>query len=114
MDFQTTCPQCKGNITLLDYFCPVCGKKLKEKPLTTTFSKQLWIYLVSFFLPPLGIWPAVKYIRAPDEKSKRIGWAAIILTIISVLITIRLTMSFINSFNKQLNSQLDLYSGMGL
>lgn len=79
----------------------------------TTFSKQLWIYLVSFFLPPFGIWPAVKYIRAPDEKSKRIGWAAIFLTIISVLITVWLTMNFINSFTKGLNNKLDLYSGMG-
>jgi len=113
MDLQTTCPQCKGNISPVDYFCPACGKKLKEKPLATTFSKQLWIYLVSFFLPPFGVWPAVKYLRQPDEKSKRIGWVAIFLTIISVLITIRLTIGFISSFNKSLNSQFDLYQGMG-
>lgn len=113
MDFPAVCPQCKGNIAPVDYFCPACGKKLKEKPLSTTFSKQLSIYLVSFFLPPLGLWPAIKYIRAPDEKSKRIGWIAILLTIISIIITVWLTMNFINSFNRQLNNQLDLYSGMG-
>lgn len=79
----------------------------------TTFSKQLWIYLVSFFLPPFGIWPAVKYLRQPDEKSKKIGLVAIFLTIISLLITVWLTMNFINSFNRQLNSQLDLYQGVG-
>jgi uncharacterized membrane protein YvbJ len=113
MDLQTTCPQCRGNITPMDYFCPVCGKKLKEKPLSTTILKQLSIYLISVFLPPLGLWPAVKYIRQSDEKSKRIGWTAVMLTVISILVTVWMTMKLINSFNKQLNSQLDLYSGMG-
>jgi len=112
MDFQTTCIYCKGGISLSDYFCPNCGKKLKEKLLSTTFSKQLLIYLVSFFLPPLGIWPAIKYLRQQDEKSKKIGLTAIFLTIISIVATSWLTISFINSFDKEFNDQLDLFQGL--
>ena len=113
MDSQTTCLNCKGNISLSDYFCPSCGKKLKEKPLSTTFLKQLLIYFVSFFLPPLGIWPAIKYLRQSDEKLKRIGLAALVLTIISTLITSWLIFSLINSLNKELSNQLNFYQDMG-
>jgi hypothetical protein len=111
MDSQITCPHCKGNISLADYFCPHCGKKLKEELQPTTLLKQLTIYLVSFFLPPLGVWPAIKYLRQGDKKSKKIGLIALFLTIISIVITIWLTINFINSFNQQLNNQLNLYQG---
>jgi hypothetical protein len=112
MDFQTTCIYCKGNISSSDYFCPHCGKKLKEKPLSTTFGRQLLVYLLSVFLPPLGIWPAIKYLRQQDEKSKKIGLTALFLTIVSIVITSWLTISFINSFRKGLDNQLNLYQGI--
>jgi len=112
MDFQTTCAYCKGNISSSDYFCPHCGKKLKEKPLSTTFGRQLLVYLLSVFLPPLGIWPAIKYLRQQDKKSKKIGLAALFLTIASIVITSWLTISFINSFRKGLDNQLNLYQGI--
>jgi len=95
------------------YFCPKCGKKLKDKLPSTTFSKQLIVYAISFFLPPFGLWPAIRYLRQQDDKSKKIGLAAIFLTIISILLTIWLTTSFINSFNKELNNQLRLYQDIG-
>jgi len=111
MEPQLTCPYCRGNVSLLDYYCPVCGKNLKDKPQTATFAKQLSIYLISAFLPPLGIWPAVKYLRQPDEKSKKIGLIALLLTLISIVVTSWLTISLINSLNQQLGSQLNSYQG---
>ncbi len=109
MDSQTTCPDCKANLSESDYFCPNCGKKIKEKPLLTTLSKQLSIFLISFLLPPLGIWPGIKYLRQADEKSKKIGLIAIFLTIISIVIASWLTTNLINSFNKELGNQFNLY-----
>ena len=111
MEPQLTCPYCRGNVSLSDYFCPGCGKNLKAKPQSTTFAKQLLIYFISVFLPPLGIWPAVKYLRQPDEKSKKIGLVALLLTLISIVLTGWLTISLINSFNQQLGSQLNSYQG---
>ncbi len=113
MDYQATCPHCQSNISSTDFFCPVCGKKLKEKPLSTSTTKQILIYLLSILLPPLGIWPAIKYLRQSDEKSKKIGIAAIILTVISLVITIWLTMGFIKTFQKQLGTQLNQYQDLG-
>lgn len=70
------------------------------------------IYFVSFFLPPLGIWPAIKYLRQSDEKSKKIGLAALFLTIASIVITSWLTIHLINSFSGGLGGQFDIYEGI--
>lgn len=107
MEEQATCPYCKSNISVMDFYCPVCGKNLKEKTLSTSISKQLFIYLLSLFLPPFGIWPAIKYLRQPDEKSKKIGVTAIILTLISIGITIWISVGILNSLQDQLGPQLE-------
>jgi len=107
MEPQLSCPACKQNILTEYYFCPSCGKKLKEKPQSTTILRQILIYLLSIFLPPLGLWPAIKYIKQKDNKSKMIGCIAIILTIISVGISIWLYLGLINTVNQQLNQQLN-------
>ena len=112
MDSQVTCLYCKRNISLSDFFCPNCGKKLKEKPLSTTFTRQLLIYLLSVFFPPFGIWPAIKYLRQSDERSKKIGLVALFLTIISIVITTWLTISFLNSIGKEFSNQLNIYQGI--
>jgi len=112
MDLQIACPYCKRNVSSLDYFCPNCGKKIKEKPLSTSLTKQSLIYLLSAFLPPMGIWPAIKYLRQPDKKSKKIGLIAIILTVASIVITLWLTTGFIKSFQKQLEKQLNPYQNL--
>lgn len=79
-----------------------------ENPLpSTTVGRQIFIYLLSFLLPPLGLWPAIKYLKQKDEKSRMIGFIAIILTIISTVITIWFSMGFIDTFNQQLNQQLN-------
>lgn len=85
----------------------------KEKPPSTTITSQILVYLLSALLPPLGVWPAIKYLHQEDSKSKKIGLTALLLTIVSTIITIWLTIGFINSFTKELNRQLDLYQGIG-
>jgi len=109
MELQVNCPNCKQNILSSDYFCPNCGKKIKEKSLSVTVGRQILVYLLSFLLPPLGLWPAVKYLKQKDEKSRIIGFVAITITIISIAITVWLTLSFLDTFNQQLNSNLNLY-----
>lgn len=113
MDSPAICSACKRNVSAADIFCPVCGTNLKKKPLATSPTKQVLIYLLSFFLPPLGVWPAIKYLRQPDEKSKRIGLAAILLTVISIVITIWLTAGFVGSFQKQLKMEFDPFQDQG-
>lgn len=114
MDTQNICNNCKGNISPTDFFCPSCGKNIREKSLSTSIGKQIGLYLFSLLLPPLGIWPAIKYLRQEDEKSKKIGIALLLITIISIVITLWFTLNVINSFNKEFNNQLKLYQGTGL
>ena len=101
------CPAC-GNIVPPDFiFCPRCGKQIKEPPISTTVFTQTWMYLLSIFLPPLGLWPGIKYVRHSDPKAKKIGWIAIGLTIVSCIVTIWATFAFLNvylnTFNETLN-----------
>jgi hypothetical protein len=107
MDPTLICHGCKQPILPQDYFCPNCGRKIKDKPQSTTILRQIFVYLISFFLPPVGLWPAVKYLRQKDNKSKMIGLVAIILTVISFAISIWLYFGFIDTVNKQLNQQLN-------
>lgn len=107
-----TCPSCHTALPQNSFFCFQCGKKIKEPPVSTTILRQIGLYLLSFFLPPLGLWPAVKYLRQDDQKAKIIGIVCIILTIVSTVATLWATMEVVQTFNKTMQSQLggaDLY-----
>lgn len=94
---QQTCKFCGFPVSENFYFCPNCGKKLKEPPLSISVGKQIGIYALSILLPPLGLGPGIKYILNNDSKAKMIGLVAIILTIISTVLTIWLTYKVITS-----------------
>jgi uncharacterized membrane protein YvbJ len=102
------CPQCHLPVSLDDYFCPNCGKNLREKPPSTTWLTQLGLYALSFFLPPLGLWPAVKYLKSADPKAKKIGWVIVVITVIAIIISIWLFQIFLvqvqDSFNNAINT----------
>jgi uncharacterized OB-fold protein len=101
------CPSCQHPLTDADYFCPNCGKKIKNKPVSTSLGKQIVVYLVSFFLPPFGLPWAFRYLRQEDEKSKAIGYVVIGLTILSIVISIWLTINFVNQTSKEITNDLN-------
>ncbi|OGH10494.1 MAG: hypothetical protein A2857_00810 [Candidatus Levybacteria bacterium RIFCSPHIGHO2_01_FULL_36_15] len=108
MDQNLTCPYCKFNITPNIYFCPNCGKKLKDKPLSTSTLKQTGVYLVSLLIPPSGLWYGYKYLKQGDYKSKIIGIIAVVITLVSLIFTVKLTVDVINSVNQSLNKYQSL------
>lgn len=101
---DAVCRYCGATVTEESYFCNTCGKKLKDKPPSTSVGRQIVVYAVSMFLPPLGLWPAIKYLRQHDEKSKYIGIAALTITVLSIIITLWLTFDFVRSVNETINS----------
>jgi hypothetical protein len=111
MESSLKCRYCNANVASFDFFCPNCGKQLKAKEISVSIGKQIGVYLLSFFLPPLGLWPAIKYLRHGDAVSKRIGIIAIVLTVISIIITLWSFSAFLNLISGQLNSQIN---GLGL
>lgn len=109
---QKLCPFCHFPIIETFFFCPNCGKKLKEVPPATTIAKQIGIYALSVFLPPLGLWPGIKYLMQPDQKAKTIGMVAIVLTLVSTLVTVWIALSMVNQINQTFNFQLQ-QQGLG-
>ena len=99
------CPSCGKPVDINAYFCPNCGKKIKDPPPSTTIGKQISLYLFALLVPPFGIIPAIKYLRAPDHKAKIIGYFTLILPVISLGIGIWLTLDFIDQVNKTVNLQ---------
>ncbi len=103
----TACPSCALPILADFYYCPNCGKGLRPKAISVSVVKQIGVYLLSFFLAPLGLYPAFKYLRQPDPKTKMIGWIAVILTFIGISITIYMFANFM----QQVSSTLDSIGG---
>jgi len=97
------CPQCHQPVQPEWYFCPNCGKDLKAPPRSTTLLTQIGIYALSIFLPPLGLWPGIKYLRESDPKAKQIGMVAVALTILSVVATIWISFGLMQSYISQIN-----------
>ena len=88
--------------------------KAQTQTLSTTFGKQLSIYLICFFLPPFGLISAYKYVKQKDPKCKKIGYIAIALTLASILLTFIVTRAVLNTINNELNSQKNLYKDIGI
>lgn len=82
------CPTCKFQLTEDWYYCPNCGKELKEKPLTMSKLKEFGMYTASFLLSPIGLHWAIKYIKYKQARGKRIAIIIFLLTITSTSITI--------------------------
>lgn len=82
------CPSCHVSTQSEWFFCPSCGKVLQEKPVHITVGKQILIYLVSFFLAPLGLVWGIRYVRNKDRKVKIVGVVCIVLTLVALTITI--------------------------
>lgn len=70
--------------------------------------KQTFIYLGSLLLPPLGLVWGFKYLKQKDPAVKRVGYLAILLTVISLVLTVWLSFKLVNTLNQSFNNQIDL------
>ena len=109
---SNTCSVCHQPILSQYYFCPNCGAKIKETPLSTTPQTQAFIYAFSIILPMICFifvtrWPGIKYFKSSDPKAKQIGQIAWTLLIVSTIVVIflayvltqRMIQSSIDSIN---------------
>lgn len=101
------CSVCHQPVQAEHYFCANCGHSLKEKPVPITPAAQLGVYALSIFLPPLGLWPGIKYLSKENPHAKRVGWIAIGLTIFSSAASIWAMFSLYEIYLSQLNAILN-------
>ena len=106
MENLVKCPVCHLEVRPSDYFCFNCGKNLKPKPLSTSLTKQILIYLESIFLPPMGFLWGIRYLRQKGSASRAIAIIAIILTVVSLVLLIKFTNDLAKIINEQVNRQL--------
>lgn len=102
---QILCPQCNTLNLSSNAFCTNCGKVLKVAPFNVSIGKQIGLYLLSFLLPPLGLFPGIKYLRKSESEAKKIGTILIILTIISSIIQIYFGILVLKNINSVFTSQ---------
>lgn len=106
------CPQCAYSLDPVWFFCPNCGKPMHEKT-DVSVGRQLYVYLISLFLPPLGLWPAFKYVRQADTKARTVGWVAVGLTIFSTVVTLYYSYELYHQFTGAISSQMGIYQQLG-
>ena len=109
---ENICQVCHQSLKPEYYFCPNCGAKLNQVPLSLSLITQIGIYAFSIVLPwilfvLISKWPGIKYLKSKDAKAKQIGIIACSLLALSTILTIwlayvyteQLVQSSINSIN---------------
>lgn len=81
---NAACRVCRAAAPAGANFCPQCGRKLRELPVSTSAARQAVVYAVSFFLAPFGLHFALQYIRQTDRKARMIGVISLALTIAAI------------------------------
>jgi len=114
---QEVCPVCHQSILPQWYFCPNCGRKLTDAPLSTSPFTQAWIYAFSLILPMICYllitkWPGITYARSKDETTRNIGIVACVLLALSSIVTFYLawewTQEAIQSSVNQINADMSI------
>jgi hypothetical protein len=100
------CPVCHQPVLAEYYFCPNCGRALKEKPVKITILAQIGFYALAIFLPPLGLWPGIKYVIKKSPQARWVGAITIVLTLISTVVTLWWMSSLTSSYLDQINGSL--------
>ncbi len=95
------CPTCHQTIDPGWYFCPNCGRDLKPEAVRISVWSEVGVYALSILLPPLGLWPGIKYLMKESRDAKRVGIVAIVLTLVSSAVTVWLIMNSLNNYLSQ-------------
>ncbi len=101
---ELTCPRCHTTVRSTDFYCYNCGKNLHPPPLQTDTGTLIILFLKTIVLPPLGILWGFKYLRQQDDRSKIVGIAAIVITIIEIILVVQSTVGILNGVSGQLNN----------
>ena len=96
------CPRCSAAISPEMNFCPHCGKKFKDPTPSVSLHAQTLVYLMSLFLPPLGLWYVPRYFRLGTPAGRSIGLAIIFFTLLSLGISLWATTAIFEALNQAL------------
>ena len=84
-------------------FCPNCGRRLVEKPVSTGVWAVLVLILVSTLLPPFGLGLTIRYLRSGNPTARIWGMASLILTVVVLVLAVWTTISISRNINQLVN-----------
>lgn len=111
------CPSCKKEVTAGVSFCSYCGHKLNPRGVVLTSTQKIRIYLISFFLSPLGLIWFFKYFRSDKLENRKVAYTSLIITLVPLVLILVIGSKYINSFSSVIEmyeTNLDVYSELGL
>lgn len=111
MDTNLICKSCQNPVSETYYFCPYCGKKRKEPPLSTSAGKQMGLYFMAVFFPYFAFLPGIRYVRQPGEKAKAVGVIVLLTAGISLMSEVYFMYVFYNQFGQILINSLSVDYG---
>jgi hypothetical protein len=87
------CPACHQPVRPEYYFCPNCGKNLKEPPFSVSVGAQITLYTMSVVTPlmcflTIGSWKGMKYLKSEDPRAKQIGMIALAIMAVTTVVMI--------------------------
>ncbi len=106
------CKFCKSPVQENFYFCPNCGKKIKEPPFKFSLGKSITIIVVAILIPPFGIIPGVKYFLKDDRRAQFVGLITIAVTIIATGLMLIITSRVLNYYKDAYNQVMQIQSSM--
>jgi len=69
-----------------------------EKPLTHW--QVLKIFLISFFLTPLGLIWFFKYLKSTDDKKRTVGLISLVITVVTLVVSYFVTKAYVGNILK--------------
>ncbi len=87
-----------------DFYCYNCGKNLHPAPLQTDTATLIALFIKTILLPPLGLIWGLRYLRQGDDRSKIVGIAAMVITVIEIILVVQWTVSLLNGVGGQMNN----------
>ncbi len=109
---MNSCKYCKSAVQESFYFCPNCGKKIKEPPFKFSLAKSITIIVAAILIPPFGIIPGVKYFLKDDRRAQFVGIITIAVTVIATGLFIIVTSRVLNYYKAAYNQVMQIQSSM--
>lgn len=113
------CPVCHLPVSPDFYFCPNCGAKVHEPPLSVSPLNQFLLYAFSIVLPMICYlaitkWQGITYLRSNDEKTRQVGVIACCLLVLSSFVTFYYAYVWTEEALQQANTEVNQEMGQEL
>lgn len=103
MEGYISCAACNVQNPATATFCMQCGASLVLQSQSVSVGRQVFMYIISALLPPFGLGWAFKYFRLKTSQAKKIAWAIVIITVVSLVLNLWILFTLYADYFKMLD-----------